>query len=83
MITLTDFKSMPYEKQCEVVTFSACFLSQRRVTDFNVFLYHVDNFFIEIFYSSRHAKVIMLNSFEKNECLDPYLEKISLAEINF
>ena len=39
------------------------------------------DFFIEVFYSPKYQKVLMINAFEKAIGLDPYLDKISLSDL--
>lgn len=74
---------MPFEKQCDVITFSGDYLMHRTIGDLKVFLYHAKGFYIEVHYSPREARVLKITSFEKIGNLDPYLEKISLAELEF
>ena len=81
MYTLQDFRIMPFEKKCDVITFNGSYLSQRTLGDCKVFLYHASMFFIEVFYSPKHQKVLMINAFDKPIGLDPYLDKISLADL--
>ncbi len=81
MYTLQDFRIMPFEKKCDVITFNASYLSQRILGDCKVFLYHASQFFIEVFYSPKHQKVLMINAFDKPAGLDPYLDKISLVDL--
>lgn len=81
MITLTDFRIMPFEKKCDVITFNGNYLLHRTIGDCKVFLYHADKFYIEVFYTPKHAKVLMINAFDKAIGLEPYLNKISLADL--
>ena len=81
MYTLQDFRIMPFEKKCDVITFNGSYLSQRTLGDCKVFLYHASLFFIEVFYSPKHQKVLMINAFDKPIGLDPYLDKISLTDL--
>ncbi|HTJ52362.1 MAG TPA: hypothetical protein VL443_23045 [Cyclobacteriaceae bacterium] len=81
MLTLTDFRVMPFEKKCDVITFTSNYLVHRTLGDCKVFLYHAEHFYIEVFYSPKHAKVLMINAFEKTIGLEPYLDKISLADL--
>ena len=81
MYTLQDFRIMPFEKKCDVITFNGSYLSQRVLGDCKVFLYHASQFFIEVFYSPKHQKVLMINAFDKPVGLDPYLDNISLGEL--
>jgi hypothetical protein len=79
MFTLQDFRIMPFEKKCDVITFQGNYLVQRTLGDCKVFLYYAGGFFIEVFYSPKHKKVLMINAFENPIGLEPYLEMISLA----
>ena len=79
MMTLQDFRIMPFEKKCDVITFNGSYLAQRNLADCKVFLYFTDGFLIEVFYSPEFKKVLMITAFEKTIGLAPYLDKISLA----
>ncbi len=79
MTTLQDFRIMPFDKKCDHITFRGSFLTQRTLGDCKVFLYHSSHFFVEVFYSPKHQKVLMINAFDKPTGLEAYLDKISLA----
>jgi hypothetical protein len=81
MVTLQNFRVMPFEKKCDVITFYGNYLAQRNCADCKVFLYQTQGFFIEVFYSPQGQKVLMINAFDKSIGLDPYLEKISLDDL--
>jgi hypothetical protein len=81
MLNLQDFRIMPFEKKCDVVTFYGNYLAQRTLADCKVFLYFTEGFFIEVFFSPTYQKVLMINAFEKTIGLDPYLDKISLSDL--
>ena len=72
---------MPFEKKCDVITFTCNYLMHRNVGECKVFLYHSDDFFIEVFYSSKNSKVLMINAFDKSEGLEPYTENVSLMDL--
>jgi len=82
MMTLTDFRVMPFEKKCDVITFNGNYLAHRTLGECRVFLYHAEEFYIEVFYSPKHSKVLMINAFENVIGLQPYLDKISLADLD-
>jgi hypothetical protein len=83
MYTLQDFRVMPFEKKCDLITFRGSYLTQRMLGDCKVFLYYASEFYIEVFYSPKHQKVLMINAFDKAIGLDPYLEAISLDDLTF
>ena len=49
MYTLQDFRVMPFEKKCDLITFRGSYLTQRMLADCKVFLYFAGDFFIEVF----------------------------------
>jgi hypothetical protein len=81
MFSLDEFRVMTFEKKCDVITFYGNYLLQRTLADCKVFLYSTEGFFIEVFYSPKHQKVLMINAFEKPIGFEPYLEKISLEDL--
>jgi hypothetical protein len=83
MYTLQDFRVMPFEKKCDVITFRGNYIAQRVLGDCKVFLYFTAEFFIEVFYSPKHQKVLMINAFDKSIGLEPYLDNVSLADLGF
>lgn len=81
MFTLDEFRVMTFEKKCDVITFYGNYLVQRTLADCKIFLYSAEGFFIEVFYSPRHQKVLMINAFDNFSALEPYLERISLEDL--
>jgi hypothetical protein len=81
MFTLEEFRLMNFEKKCDIITFYGNYLLQRAIGHCKVFLYYAEGFYIEVYYSAKHQKVLMINAFENATGLDPYLEKISLEDI--
>lgn len=81
MITLEDFKFASFERKCDVVTTSSNYLTMRKLADCKIYLYHVDDFFIEVYYSPLYKKVLMINAFKNTEGLMPYVESVSLADL--
>ena len=70
-----------FERKCDVVTSSSNYVTMRRLGDCKIYLYHSDNFFIEVYYSPVHKKVLMINAFQGIEDLLPYAESVSLADL--
>lgn len=82
MITISEFRVMPFEKKCDVVTYFGQYLTHRFLGECKVFLYATDDFFIEVYYSAKYQKVLMINAFEQPAGLEPYLDVISLADLD-
>ena len=82
MITIQDFQYASFEKKCDVVTCYSDYLITREWRDSKVYLYYVDMFFIEVYYSPANKRVLMINAFNDTTSLDPYAEMVSLADLN-
>jgi len=82
MINISEFRVMPFEKKCDVVTYFGQYLAHRFLGECKVFQYNTDNFFIEVYYSSKYQKVLMINAFEQMSGLEPYLDTISLSDLD-
>ena len=81
MITLEDFECATFERKCDIVTTDTDYLSMRKLGDCKVYLYHADNFFIEVYYSPAYKKVLMIHAFKNTEDLMPYVESVSLVDL--
>jgi hypothetical protein len=81
MVNIQDFRVMDFEKKCDLVTYNGQYLVYRFLGECKVFLYAIDDFFIEVFYSPKYQKVLMINAFDQVAGLDPYLETISLSDL--
>jgi hypothetical protein len=81
MVNIHDFRVMAFEKKCDVVTYYGQYLAHRFLGECKVFLYYADGFFIEVFFSPKYQKVLMINAFDQSTGLEPYLEIISLVDL--
>jgi hypothetical protein len=82
MISLKDFRHSSFEKKCDLVTCHSNYLTMRKLADCKVYLYHTGEFFIEVYYSSVYQKVLMIHAFNDAPGLHPYVEDVSLADLN-
>lgn len=55
----------------------------RLLGDSKVYLYHTGDFFIEVYYSPSYKQVLMIHAFNDLRSLEPYADKVSLADIDF
>ena len=81
MVSLEDFQYASFERKCDIVTSYSNYLMMRRLADAKIYLYQANGFFIEVYYSPKYKKVLMINAFEGAEALEPYLLEISLADL--
>lgn len=81
ILSLDKFRVMTFEKKCDIITFHGNYMMHRTLGECKVFLYHANEFFIEVFFSTTHQKVLMINAFDNLIGLDPYLDRISLEDV--
>jgi len=81
MLTISEFRTLPFETKCDIVLLGT-YVHHRRIGEVTVFLYHVNNFFIEVFYSIKANKNILINTFTGVAELEQYIDNISLADLN-
>jgi hypothetical protein len=82
MITLSNFKYATFEQKCEVVTTQSDYVTWRKLGNCKVFLYQTSNFFVEVYYAPVYEKVLMIHAFNGVDSLLPYVEAVSLADLN-
>ncbi len=82
-MTIQDFQYASFEKKCDVVTTYSDYLLTRDSKGRKVYLYHVNEFFIEVYYSPTEKKVLAIKAFSDTRHLAPYLDKISLEGLAF
>jgi hypothetical protein len=81
MITIDDFRVASFERKCDLVIVNSNYITSRKLGDAKVYLYHTGKFFIEVYYSSRYKKVLMINAFDDLIGLESYAENVSLADL--
>jgi hypothetical protein len=81
MITIEDFRVASFERKCDLVIANSNYIASRRLGDAKVYLYHTGEFFIEVYYSSKYKKVLMINAFDDLLGLEAYVDNISLADL--
>lgn len=81
MHTIEDFRNAPFESKCDWVVTNADYLSMRWISGCKVMLYASGSFFIEVYFSTRYHRVLMINAFREVNQLMPYVEKLSLQEL--
>jgi hypothetical protein len=71
-----------FKEKCNWVIQTGDYLATREVNGLKIYLYCGSGYFMEVYYSPNHKKVLMVNAFDALEGMEPYLEMISLSELN-
>ena len=83
MTKIEDFKTASFEKKCDLVIANSTYIMSRKIGETKVYLYNTGDFYIEVYYSSKYKKVLMINAFDCLVDLEIYAEKISLTDLGF
>jgi hypothetical protein len=81
MITIDDFRVASFERKCDLVIANSNYIASRKLGEAKVYLYHTGEFFIEVYYSSKYKKVLMINAFDDLLGLETYADNVSLADL--
>ncbi|MCG8306439.1 MAG: hypothetical protein MI975_03545 [Cytophagales bacterium] len=73
------FNLQSKEEQAAYTWEFGTFLSSRRMGKHVINLYHVDDFFAEIWYAPKKKRLYGVKTFSTHRCFDPYLDEIKIA----
>lgn len=80
-MTLKQFRSSSNYVQQQMVKHQAVFLLERRSLDWNILLFQLDGFYVEVYYERKAQKVEKIKSFDDVAQLEPYLCKIAVPAL--
>ncbi|PSR56063.1 hypothetical protein AHMF7605_22455 [Adhaeribacter arboris] len=78
---LYDFNRGNYNQRAEMVWNKGEFLAARISGNYTLCLYHMGNFFAEIWYRVADNEVQGVRGFNSIICLEPYLNMVDLSDI--
>jgi hypothetical protein len=78
-MTVTDFSYLDETKQAEALLARGIFLTERLYKNFIIFLYQLDNFYVEVYHNLKYNVMQGMRSFEDDEALEPYLDTIDIS----
>jgi hypothetical protein len=77
-----DFNLMDEVKQAEVLLQHGVLLTERAYKEFQIVLYQVHHFYVEVYFHKTYEMIQGFRGFESMHQLDPFLEKISLKDLS-
>ena len=80
-MTLYKFNVLTENEKTAIVWSKGDFVIERKENNFNILLYQVQSFYVEVFYSGNKNKISRLRSFSSTDQLKPYLGKIDVLEL--
>ena len=78
-MTVTDFTHLDETQQAEALLARGIFLTERLYKNFIIFLYQLDNFYVEVYHNLKFNVMKGMRSFEDDEALEPYLDTIDIS----
>lgn len=78
---LSDFIALNHEDKKGILLHEGVLVAKRRTEDCILFLFHLENFYVESMYHVNTKALAEVRAFISDELLQPYLESISLGGI--
>ena len=78
-MTLDEFTLLDEPRQAEALIDHGIFIAERTYKNFDIFLYQIDNFYVEIYHNLNFNVMQGMRSFEDFDALEPYLEAIDIS----
>ena len=78
---LSDFIMLSEDKKKYTVLHQGVLVGKRKKTESMVFLFRLNNFYIEMFCNTKTKDVTQYRMFEHTKLLQPYLESIAIDEL--
>ncbi|HZF65149.1 MAG TPA: hypothetical protein VEZ55_11710 [Chitinophagaceae bacterium] len=65
----------------DVLEKAGVLLAERERSFYQIKLYQVEEFYVEVYLHSHFNVVVNINAFTNVDCLDPYLQSINIDEL--
>ena len=78
-MTLDEFTHLNDARQAEALLRHGTFLTDRLYKNFSIFLYQLDNFYVEVYHNLMYDIMQGMRCFEDDDALQPYLESIDIS----
>lgn len=76
---LLEFNHISFEEKCELIAVEAKYLSYRYVDNMKIYLYALEDYFVEISFSPYQHKITNITAFNNTDLLTPYLEFVNIG----
>lgn len=81
-LAVGEFNSLEFEKKASIVWHRATFLAKRLTPDHRINLYHLDGFYVQLWYNLHLNRIEEVSATLDGNVVDPYLDSISYEDIN-
>jgi hypothetical protein len=80
---LTDFNLLDEIAQAEALLNYGVLVAERLYKEFTIFLYQVNQFYVEVYYHNKFTMIQGFRGFESTAALEPYLEEIDITSLRY
>lgn len=78
---LHEFRELSLSNRADVVQSKGKFLASRSAQTFQVDLYRIENFYVEIWNNTIHGILMNIDGFDDEQFLKPYLDDIDVEAL--
>lgn len=75
------FHQLSEKEQLDILEESGVFIAERQRPFYNIKLFQLDGFYVELFYHTHFNVVVNINCFTNTDCLGPYLQSIDVEAL--
>ncbi len=75
------FHQLSEKEQLDTLEESGVFIAERHRPFYNIKLYQIDGFYVELYHHTHFNVVVNINCFTNTDCLDPYLQSIDVEAL--
>ena len=76
-----EFDVLSMDHKIDQLYRNAVYLSKRKTSNIVVLLFQLEDFYVEIVYTSYRRSIVEIKSFDNTDFLEPYLMSIDVAEL--
>ena len=81
MVRLHEFKYQEKQKKQQLLFENGIYLASRFIKDYQLVLFAVDSFYVEVYFDLEHEQVGYIKAFSSTDELMPYLSSIDITAI--
>jgi len=80
-MNLFEFSLLHEPEQADLLHREGCFIGKRKNILYNILLYQLDTFYVEIYYLKHRQQISRVRCTSSMKILDPYLTQIPIEEL--
>jgi hypothetical protein len=80
-MTAQEFNRLEYSDKVEVLWSGGVHLASRESIFFDILLYQVHGFYIEVVYNRVDRKIVKMRTFSSTKLLEPYLAEVDISAV--